>query len=228
VASSVYEPTKPASPRTVADVIRPRIGITTYLEQARWGAWDQPAVLLPHLYVAAVHRAGGVPVLLPPLPDGAAEALEGVDGLVVAGGADVDPVAYGSASRQGTDEPRRDRDAWELALIPTAVRSGTPLLGVCRGAQVLNVAVGGTLHQHLPDVVGHDRHRPAPAQHGRMQVTVDPRSALAGVVGTEIDVPSGDRSPGRRVARHGVGGRRDGGGHRDGRARLCPRRAVAP
>lgn len=189
MASSVSEPTKPTAATSVDETLHPRIGITTYLEQARWGAWDRRAVLLPHLYVAAVHRAGGVPVLLPPLPDGAAEALGGVEGLVVAGGADVDPAAYGSAPREGTDEPRRDRDAWELALVTTAIRSGTPLLGVCRGAQVLNVAVGGTLHQHLPDVVGHDRHRPAPAQHGRMHVTVDPGSALAGVVGTEIDVP---------------------------------------
>lgn len=189
MASSVSRSTEPAAPTTVEDVPRPRIGITTYLEQARWGAWDQPAVLLPHLYVAAVHRAGGVPVLLPPLPDGAAEALGGVDGLVVAGGADVDPAAYGSAPRTGTDEPRRDRDAWELALLAAAIEAGTPLLGVCRGTQVLNVAVGGTLHQHLPDVVGHDRHRPAPAQHGRVHVTVDPTSALAGVVGTEVEVP---------------------------------------
>jgi gamma-glutamyl-gamma-aminobutyrate hydrolase PuuD len=168
---------------------RPRIGVTTYLEQARWGAWDQAAVLLPHLYVAAVHRAGGVPVLLPPLPDGAAEALDGVDGLLVAGGADVDAERYGAEPREGSDPPRRDRDAWELALLDVALDRGVPVLGVCRGAQVLNVATGGSLHQHLPDVVGSELHRPAPAQHGRVQVSVEPGSALAQVVGPEADVP---------------------------------------
>lgn len=168
---------------------RPRIGITTYVEQARWGTWDQPAVLLPHVYVEAVHRAGGVPVLLPPLPDGVLEALAGVHGLVIAGGADVDPATYGAVPRDGTDSPRRDRDAWEIALVLAALQHATPVLGVCRGAQVLNTAVGGTLHQHLPDVVGHDRHRPAPAQHGRMRVLIDPGSALASVLGTQVDVP---------------------------------------
>lgn len=168
---------------------RPRIGITTYLEQARWGAWDQPAVLLPHLYVAAVHRAGGIPMLLPPLPDGASQALRGVDGLLVAGGADVDATLYQAVPHQGSDQPRPDRDAWELALLAVALERGVPVLGICRGAQVLNVAVGGSLHQHLPDVVGHDRHRPAPAQHGRVQVTVEPGSTLARVLGREVDVP---------------------------------------
>ena len=108
---------------------RPRIGITTYLEQARWGAWDQPAVLLPHAYVAAVHRAGGVPVLLPPLPDGAAEALAGVHGLLVAGGADVDAERYGAVPLEGSDPPRRDRDAWELALLAEALGRGRPGAG---------------------------------------------------------------------------------------------------
>jgi gamma-glutamyl-gamma-aminobutyrate hydrolase PuuD len=183
VVSSASE-ARPDAPGT-----RPRIGITTYLEQARWGAWDQPAVLLPHLYVASVHRAGGVPVLLPPLPDGAAEALAGVQGLLVAGGADVDARLYGEAPREGSDEPRRDRDAWELALVDEALRIGVPLLGVCRGAQVLAVATGGSLHQHLPDVVGSDLHRPAPAQHGRVQVRVEPGSLLASVVGPDVDVP---------------------------------------
>ena len=146
-------------------------------------------MLLPHLYVASVHRAGGVPVLLPPLPDGAAEALAGVDGLLVAGGADVEAERYGAVPRDGDDAPRRDRDAWELALLDEALRQGVPVLGICRGAQVLNVAAGGTLHQHLPDVVGSDVHRPAPAQHGRVRVAVEPGSALADVVGPAADVP---------------------------------------
>jgi len=168
---------------------RPRIGITTYLEPARWGVWEQPAVLLPHLYVDAVHRAGGVPVLLPPLPDGAAEALAGVDGLVLAGGADVDPAIYGAEPQEGTDPPRRDRDGWETALLAAALQTGTPVLGVCRGAQVLNVAVGGSLHQHLPDVAGTEQHRPALARHGRVAVTTAPGSALADALGGHAVVP---------------------------------------
>jgi len=185
VASSVSEALH-AAPAAGA---RPRIGITTYLEQARWGAWDQPAVLLPHLYVASVHRAGGVPVLLPPLPDGAGEALAGVDGLLVAGGADVEAERYGAVPREGSDDPRPDRDAWELALLGVALERGVPVLGICRGAQVLNVATGGSLHQHLPDVVGSEAHRPAPAQHGRVQVCVQAGSALARAVGPAVDVP---------------------------------------
>lgn len=183
MASSVSDPLSTGPSR------RPRIGISTYLEQARWGAWDQPAVLLPHAYVDTVYRAGGVPVLLPPLPDGAAEALDGVDALVVAGGADVDPATYGAQPRESTDEPRRDRDAWEQALVTAALAQAKPVLGVCRGAQVLNVALGGTLHQHLPDVVGHEGHRPALARHGRVHVAVDPGSVLAGVLGSVVDVP---------------------------------------
>ena len=174
---------------TAARTARPRIGITTYAEPARWGVWERTAVLLPHSYVEAVHRAGGVPVLLPPLPDGAAEALGAVDALVVAGGSDVDPASYGAEPQEGTDPPRRERDAWETALIGAALAAGTPVLGVCRGTQVLNVALGGTLHQHLPDVVGNDQHRRAVAQHGSVRVAVAPGSRLAGVLGDEADVP---------------------------------------
>lgn len=168
---------------------RPRIGISTYLEKARWGAWDQPAVLLPHAYVDVVHRAGGIAVLLPPQPDGADEALSGLDGLLLAGGADVDPDRYGAVAQEGTDPPRRDRDAWELALLGAALAQDTPVLGVCRGAQVLNVAAGGTLHQHLPDFVGTHRHRPAPGQFARVRVTVAADSRLAGILGSEVDAP---------------------------------------
>lgn len=168
---------------------RPRIGISTYLEPARWGAWDQPAVLLPHAYVVAVHRAGGVPVLLPPLPDGAAEALAGVDGLVLAGGADVDPAAYGAEPGVGTDPPRRDRDEWEFGLVAAALEQQIPVLGICRGAQVLNVARGGTLHQHLPDVVGTNGHRTALGQFARVPVAVASGSRLAGILAAAETVP---------------------------------------
>lgn len=139
----------------------PVIGLTTYLEQAQTGVWDVPASFLPKVYFEAVNRAGGIAVLLPPQPvsEGiAARVLKGLDGLIIAGGKDVDPARYGQSAHPATDEPRRDRDAWEDALLTAAIDRGMPFLGICRGAQVLNVALGGTLHQHLPEVVGSDRY----------------------------------------------------------------------
>ncbi|MFF0448627.1 gamma-glutamyl-gamma-aminobutyrate hydrolase family protein [Streptomyces sp. NPDC004609] len=129
----------------------PLIGVTTYLNQAAWGVWEMPAALLPAAYPALVQRAGGLVAMLP--PDAGATAAEAVaarlDGLVVAGGADVEPGRYGAEPHPRTGPPARERDAWELALIHAALASGTPLLGICRGMQLLNVALGGTLHQHL-------------------------------------------------------------------------------
>ncbi|MFI6286319.1 gamma-glutamyl-gamma-aminobutyrate hydrolase family protein [Streptomyces sp. NPDC051018] len=129
----------------------PLIGVTTYLDQAAWGVWKMPAALLPAAYPALVQRAGGLVAMLP--PDAGATAAEAVvarlDGLVVAGGADVEPVRYGAEPHPRTGPPARERDAWELALIHAALASGTPLLGICRGMQLLNVALGGTLRQHL-------------------------------------------------------------------------------
>lgn len=168
---------------------RPLIGITTYLERARWGIWDRDFALLPRVYVDAVARAGGVPVLLPPLSDGAREAVARLDGLVVAGGADVDPAAYQATAHPLTVDTRPQRDGWEMALLQEAHARDTPVLGVCRGAQVLNVAAGGTLHQHLPDVVGNDEHRPAPAQYGTVRVRLAPDSVLGELLGAGVDVP---------------------------------------
>jgi putative glutamine amidotransferase len=141
---------------------RPSVGLTTYLQQAQTGVWDVRASFLPAVYVEGVTSAGGIALLLPPQPvDDAVvkRVLDGLDGLVITGGRDVDPASYGQAPHPSTDEPARDRDAWEFALVRGALARGLPLLGICRGAQVLNVALGGTLHQHLPDVVGHGEHR---------------------------------------------------------------------
>jgi gamma-glutamyl-gamma-aminobutyrate hydrolase PuuD len=143
---------------------RPLVGITSYLEDATWGVWQQPAALVPQLYVDAVTAAGGVPVLLPPQPVGEPKRLlDRLDGLVLAGGPDVDPARYRQQPHPRTGAPRPGRDDWELALTRTALDLDLPLLGVCRGLQILNTALGGTLVQHLPERTGErTRHRPAP------------------------------------------------------------------
>ncbi len=167
---------------------RPRIGLTTYREPGRWGIWECEAVLLPVNYVDTVWKAGGVPVLLPPVPDGAEEAVEGVDAVLVAGGGDVEPERYGAQRHDATAGVSELRDAWEVSVVRAAFALRRPILGVCRGVQVLNVASGGTLHQHVPDVIGHDGHRPAPAVFGTTTVRVDPGSRLHEVLGDEATV----------------------------------------
>jgi putative glutamine amidotransferase len=169
---------------------RPVIGLTTYLEQTQSGVWDVRASFLPHIYFEGVTLAGGIAVLLPPQPvddDIAARVLDGLDGLVITGGKDVDPARYGQAPHPKTDEPRRDRDAWEFALLGAALRRGLPVLGICRGAQVLNVVLGGTLHQHLPDAVGHSRHQAGNAVFSTSRVDVVPGTRLAGLIGQTSD-----------------------------------------
>ncbi len=132
---------------------RPLIGLSTYREQARWGVWDVRADLLPSQYADAVERAGAVPVLLPPQdPVAAAAVVARLDGLVISGGADVEPTRYGAEPHPRTARWREDRDAWELALLDAADARLLPVLGICRGMQVMNVMEGGTLHQHLPEV----------------------------------------------------------------------------
>ncbi|MFF1481623.1 gamma-glutamyl-gamma-aminobutyrate hydrolase family protein [Streptomyces sp. NPDC058301] len=135
---------------------RPLIGVSTYLERSvRWGVWDWPAVLLPAYYPRLVKAAGGLTAMLPPDdPETAAEVVARLDGVVIAGGPDVEPVRYGAARDARTGPPAPERDAWETALIEAALASGTPLLGICRGMQLLNVALGGTLVQHLDGHTG--------------------------------------------------------------------------
>jgi putative glutamine amidotransferase len=142
----------------------PVIGICTALERARWSVWDAEAVLLPRSYVDHVQRAGAVALLLP--PDAAAIAdpdrvLDLIDGLLLAGGADLDPSSYGAEPHPETAGTVPERDAFELALVARALERDLPFLGVCRGMQVMNVARGGTLNQHLPDDYGHEDHRRA-------------------------------------------------------------------
>lgn len=168
----------------------PVVGLTTYLEQAQTGVWDVRASFLPHIYFEGVTRAGGIAVLLPPQPvddEIANRVLDGLDGLVITGGKDVDPARYGQAPHPLSDEPRPDRDAWEFALLTCALKRKIPVLGICRGAQVLNVALGGTLHQHLPEVVGHERHQPGNAVFATSRVEVVAGTRLAKLIGDSSD-----------------------------------------
>lgn len=167
---------------------RPVIGITTYRESASWGVWQRPADLLGAGYADAVADAGGAPVLLPPLPAVALDALHAVDGLVLAGGADVDPQHYGAARSHATGPPRQDRDDTELALARACLERDVPLLAICRGMQVLNVALGGSLVQHLPDVPGTGDHRAGDGRFHQRTIDVDRDSVLGALVGDRLGV----------------------------------------
>jgi putative glutamine amidotransferase len=156
----------------------PVIGLSTYSEPAQWAVWQAPAALLPMSYLGQVTEAGGVPVLLPPVP-GVASALGRLDGLILTGGGDVDPAGYGAEADPRTSRVQPDRDQAELELLAAALAEGLPVLGICRGMQVLNVARGGTLCQHLPDEAGH---RPAPGTFGSHRVRLAPGSRLASVL----------------------------------------------
>jgi putative glutamine amidotransferase len=141
---------------------RPVIGMCTALERARWSVWDQPAVLLARNYVDAVQRAGALALLLPPDPELVKEpgqVLELIDGLLLAGGADLDPASYGQAAHVETKDAVPERDVFEIALTRAAIERDLPVLGICRGMQLINVALGGTLIQHLPEHLGHEEHR---------------------------------------------------------------------
>jgi putative glutamine amidotransferase len=157
----------------------PVIGLTAYEEQVRWGVWEVPGVLLPSTYVRAVTAAGGVPVLLPPVPEVVEALLPHLDGLVLSGGPDVDPGRYDALPLAATGAPRVDRDAAELGLLAAAATARTPVLGICRGLQLLNVARRGTLHQHLPDVLGSADHAPDAGVYGHHPVRVTEGSLLA-------------------------------------------------
>jgi len=168
----------------------PVIGLTTYREQAAYGVWNQRADLLPTEYAEAVTATGGIPVLLPPIGEpGAADVVVArLDGLVISGGADVDPARYGAEPHERTAAWRPDRDAWEAALLTAAEARGLPVLGVCRGMQVMAVHAGGALDQHTPDLVGHEEHSPGGDVYGTVRVSTEPGSRVAGLVGDTLEV----------------------------------------
>src|SRR5581483_1029585 len=144
---------------------RPAIGICAALEQAKWSVWDQRAVLLSHSYLTAIQDAGGLALMIAPDPrliSDPDEMLDRLDGLILAGGADIDPSAYGAEAHPQTNGTVPERDEVELALARRAIERDMPVLGICRGMQLMNVAFGGTLIQHLPDDVGHHDHRRQP------------------------------------------------------------------
>ena len=170
------------------DGLRPLIGLSAYREQAAFGVWNTQTDLLNSLYARSVEAAGGIAVLLPPQGEEAAEVVRRLDGLVITGGSDVDPARYGHAAHPRTQQARPDRDAWELALLDRAAALGVPTLGICRGLQVMAVHAGGTLEQHLPDVVGHDEHSPGGDAFGWVSVTTEPGSQVRTLVGAELQV----------------------------------------
>jgi putative glutamine amidotransferase len=169
---------------------RPNIGVTAATERVSYGVWREiPAVISPARYVQAVQRAGGRTILLPPDPEDAGDpsaVLDILDALVVTGGAgDLDPALYGEEPHPETGPVQEERDAYELALVRGALERAMPILGICRGMQVINVAYGGSLEQHLPDALGHEEHRHTPGTFADHVVRLDPGSLAAHAAGAE-------------------------------------------
>ncbi len=169
---------------------RPVVGITTYVVPARFGVWELDSALVPHDYVRAVERAGGRPLLVPPSTDGVEETLDALDGLIFSGGADLDPALYGQQAHPKTDDAFPLRDDAELLLLRAALERDLPVLAICRGSQVLNVALGGDLVQHLPDVVGDEKHKHTPGSYADHEVEIEPGSRLGELLGNRAPVKS--------------------------------------
>lgn len=175
-----------SDPGAATEDAMPVVGLTTYLERAKQGVWDVRSAFLPQQYFDAVTASGAAALLLPPQPSAARAAdavLDGLDGLILTGGLDVQPELYGAPRHPLTDPARADRDAWELALLTGARERGIPVFGICRGLQLINVALGGTLHQHLPEDLGTDRYRIGGGIFAENTVEVAPGTRLAGMLG---------------------------------------------
>jgi putative glutamine amidotransferase len=170
-------------------VAKPVVGITTYLTRASFGVWDADSALVPASYVRAIADAGGVPLLVPP---GAAaeETLDAVDGLIFSGGSDLDPELYGEEAHAETVGVVRERDDFELELMRAALARDLPVLAICRGSQVLNVALGGGIEQHVPDRVAADTHKETPGVFAEHDVDVLGGTMLASILGERTDVKS--------------------------------------
>jgi len=169
---------------------RPVVGITTYVEEASWGPWKREAALIPYEYVQSLERAGARALLVPPSVEGIDETLDALDGLLLSGGNDLDPGSYGATAHSETMGTKPERDRGELALLEGALARDMPVLAVCRGFQVLNVARGGDLVQHLPEVVGGEQHREVKGVFSDHGVRIDDGSRLGGVLGERAPVKS--------------------------------------
>jgi putative glutamine amidotransferase len=176
---------------------RPVIGITTYLTLARFGVWEDDAALIPAAYVRAVEAAGGRALLVPPSMEGIDETLDALDGLLFSGGSDLDPEIYGQVAHAETDGVVPERDRGEIALLQAALERDMPVLAVCRGSQVLNVARGGDLVQHLPEVVGDEKHKHTPGVFADHDVDL--------VSGTRVQQILGDHAPVKSHHHQGYG-----------------------
>jgi putative glutamine amidotransferase len=172
----------------------PIIGITAYAADAEWRGWSAPAALLPWKYVDAIRRNGGCPVLLPPggTDAEAAVTVSSLDGVILSGGGDINPARYGAVPHPQTVLTSPDRDAWDFAVARAAISERIPLLGICRGMQVLNVCLGGTLHQHVPDLVGHQGHNGPDSGFGMHRVRITAGQRLASILpgGEYLNVPT--------------------------------------
>jgi putative glutamine amidotransferase len=178
-------------------VPKPLVGITTYVTPAVWGHWETEAALVPAQYVEAVERAGGRPLLVPPSPTGQDELLEALDGLIFSGGSDLEPETYGQEPHPETKGVHPERDEAELALLTAALERDLPVLAICRGSQVLNVVLGGDLVQHLPEVVGDEKHKHTPGVFADHDVELEP--------GTRVGELLGDRAPVKSHHHQGFG-----------------------
>jgi gamma-glutamyl-gamma-aminobutyrate hydrolase PuuD len=170
--------------------VRPLVGITTYVTPVAHGAWREEAALVPSDYVRAVERAGGRPLLVPPSDDGIEETLDALGAVIFSGGSDLDPATYGQDAHPETKGIVPERDRGELALLQAALARDMPVLAVCRGSQVLNVALGGDLVQHLPEVVGDDRHKHTPGEFADHDVELEPGTQLHALLGGHAPVKS--------------------------------------
>ena len=164
------------------------IGICAAVERVKRGPWDEVVTMVQRTYPTAIQRVGGLALILP--PDQAAElepdwVLDRIDGLLLAGGADVDPASYGAERHSATTVTWPERDRFEIALARRAIERGMPVLGACRGMEILNIALGGTLHQHLPELTRSDIHRHTPGVFGDHEVRLEPSSLAANAVGAE-------------------------------------------
>ncbi|HEX5028894.1 MAG TPA: gamma-glutamyl-gamma-aminobutyrate hydrolase family protein [Gaiellaceae bacterium] len=170
--------------------MRPVVGVTSYAQEASWGVWHLPAALVPLAYVDAIEKAGGRAVVIPPAEEDIEDTLDTLDAIVFSGGADIDPARYGAEPHPETDVPQTRRDAGELALLRAALERDMPTLAICRGFQLLNVARGGDLVQHLPEQVGNDDHKRVPGVFAVHPVEVKEGSRLGDIVGATQEVTS--------------------------------------